>query len=273
MKRMLLGTAAAAALVLAMAGGALADVTVTVDIDKTKDISVTESVTITKDVDISVTVENSVSKAAEVDSLINQTNFDNEACENCAEKIDSIRDSVNVNTGIVTVNQAAGNMNNQGSVLTAAVDRLTRPPPGQPPTVFGYAEAQAAVDQRNGVPIGNEVDSFFIVFRRGEIVDSVNDNIGLVMVNQAPGHMNNQANNVAVAISFDPFGGVALSEAELGQETSNNISSESDATKDVFLWRSMNRNSGVTLANQAGGNMSNQANVLSLGAAAIADSL
>ena len=285
MKRMLLGTAAAAALVLAMAGGAFADVTVTVDIDKTKDISVTETIDIRKDVDITVTVTNSVTKAAEVDSLINQTNFDNKACENCAEKIDSIRDSVDLNTGIVTVNQAAGNMNNQGSVLTAAVDRLT-PPTGNGGTngFFGYAEAQAAVDQRNGthlvrdttpvsVPAPNEVDSFFIVFRRGEIVDSINDNVGLVMVNQAPGHMNNQANNVAVAISFDPFGGVALSEAELGQETSNNISSESDATKDVFLWRSMNRNTGVTLANQAGGNMSNQANVLSLGAAAIASSL
>jgi copper chaperone CopZ len=231
-------------------------------------------------------VINSARKAAEADSFINQTNFNNKACENCAEKIDEILQSVNGNSGIVTVNQAAGNNNNQGSVLTAAIDDFgdgTGNGGTNGTGFFGYAEAQAAVDQRNGWvlneepgahdPAPNEVDSVAILFRESDIVDSINQNLGAVMVNQATGHMNNQANNIVLAVSFDGLGGVALTEAELGQETSNNISSESDVIKSVFMVDSVNGNKGVILVNQAGGNMTNQANVLSLGAAAVSGSL
>jgi hypothetical protein len=276
-KRSLLGSAAA--LVLGFAGSALADVNVFVDVDKTKDISVTVDILIFKNVDITVTVDNSVTKAAEVDSLINQANFDNEACENCAEKIGQILDSVNGNAGIVTVNQASGNMNNQGSVLTAAVD-FPRDDNGggNGDGFFGYAEAQAAVDQLNGVDESREsqpnvVDSANILFREDHIVGSISDNLGIAMVNQAAGQMNNQANNIALAVSFDPFGGVALSEADLGQETSTNTNHESDTFKQAVMRDSVNGNKGVTLVNQGTGNMGNQANVLSFAAAAIGSSL
>jgi hypothetical protein len=196
--------------------------------------------------------------------------------------LDLILDSVNDNWGVVTVNQASGNNNNQGSALTAAVDDYTPPPPVPEPGLGGYAEAQAAVDQKNGVekvepgqfgPDRNIVDSANIIFREGHIIDSINDNIGLVMVNQATGQMNNQANNVAVAISLDPSGGVALSEADLGQETSNNFSHESEADKFAMLTGSVNNNTGVTLVNQGVGNMTNQANVLSVGAVAVGGNL
>ena len=164
MKKSLL--ASAAVIVLGIGQNAMADVSVTVTVNKDKDISVTELITIEKQATVSVTVNNSVTKAAEVDSLINQTNFDNKACENCAEKLDEIINSVSFNSGVTTVNQAAGNMNNQGSVLTAAIDRFT--PPGTPPPpggggFFGYAEAQAATDQKIGE---NEVDSIAIEFGR-----------------------------------------------------------------------------------------------------------
>ena len=274
MKKTLLATAAL--LAIAYAHSAFADVTVTAEISKTKDIDVTVDIDIIKDIDITVTVTNSVTKAAEVDSLINQTNFNNDSCENCAEKIDEIIDSVNSNIGVVTVNQSTGNNNNQGSVLTAAVDDLTPPGGGNGGTngFFGYAEAQGAIDQRNGgVDRGNVVDSDTILFREDRMEGSVSNNLGVAMVNQAAGQMLNQANNVAIAISLDPFGGVALTEGELGQETSNNVNHESDIFKEANILSSVNGNQGVTLVNQGTGNMSNQANLLTVAVTAAAGSL
>ena len=270
MKKTLLATAAL--LAIGFAHSAFADVTVTADISKTKDIDVTVDIDIIKDIDITVTVQNSVTKAAEVDSLINQANFDNESCENCAEKLDEITNSVNLNTGIYTVNQSSGNNNNQGSVLTAAVDVIEEPVNGNGTDGFlGFAEAQGAIDQRNGVdeagaPMPNLVDSGNIIFRDGSITGSISGSTGVVMVNQAPGQMLNQANNVAIAVSLDPHGGVALSEADLGQETSNNDNHESEVTKVGDILNSVNGNTGVTLVNQGVGNMSNQANLLSVAA-------
>lgn len=277
-KKILLGSAAAFALVFA-ASHASADVTVTATIDKTKDISVNEFISIDKVVTIDVIVDITAAKAAEVDSLINQANHGNTACENCAEKLDEIIDSINGNSGIATANQSSGNNNNQGSVLTAAVDNFSPPPQTPTPGQGGFAEAQAAVDQRNGVVEGPErvadaniVDSTNILFRTGQIIDSIGDNLGLVMVNQAPGQMNNQANNVAIAISL-AAGGVALSEADLGQETSNNETRESVTAKNAEISGSVSGNTGITLVNQAVGNMANQANVLSLSAATLGQNL
>ena len=273
MKKALL--ASAALLAIGYAHSAFADVDVTVLVSKDKNISVTENIDITKIINVTVSVENSVTKAAEVDSLINQANFDNEACENCAEKLDQIIDSVNLNTGVYTVNQSSGNNNNQGSVLTAAVDVIEQPngDNGDNGTngFLGFAEAQGAIDQRNGVDeegvsMPNLVDSGNIIFRDGVISGSISDNTGVVMVNQAPGQMLNQANNVAIAVSLDPHGGVALSEADLGQETSTNANHESEVTKVGDILNSVNGNTGVTLVNQGVGNMSNQANLLTVAA-------
>lgn len=283
-RTILLASVAALALGFGFASSsAIADVDVLVTVNKDKDICVNELITITKEIDIIVEVDIDVLKAAEANGLINQANFDNDACENCAEKIDQILDSVNQNEGIASVNQSSGNNNNQGSVLTAAIDSATPPgggppgsDPGEPAGNLGYADAQAHVDQRNGiteaqnprVEAGNAVNSYFILFRQSEIIRSVNGNGGLTMVNQATGQMNNQANNVAIAVAL-AGGGVALSESDLGQETANSISSESDATKVALIDTSVNFNRGVTLVNQSSGNMGNQANELSVGAALV----
>jgi len=269
------------------AAAASADVDVTAVITKTKDITVTETIEKFKNVEIDVIVTLLVNKAAEVDSLINQTNFDNEACENCAEKLDWISKSVNNNTGVVSVNQAAGNNNNQANALSAAVDNEELPPViippeeenGTPSTPGGFAEAQAAVDQVNGgfkavgpppneetlTPAGNLVDSVNIVFREARIEGSINNNLGVVGVNQGTGNMANQANNVGLAIALSI--GVALAEADLGQENSNNVVHERDVLKTAFLYNSVNGNKGIVGVNQSSGNMANQANVAGLAAA------
>jgi hypothetical protein len=261
---------------LALLGGSVAsaDVFVFATIDKEKDVLITEQIQILKQVQLFVAVPLVATKAAESEALVNQTNTRNQACTNCDEKRDTITGSGNNNSGVLSINQAAGNMNNQGNAVSIAVDFVVVDGPA-PPVVresSGFAESQAAVDQLN---TANLVDTVNLLFRSGAINNSLNNNSGVVHVNQAPGNMNNQANALSVAVSLSA--GVALSEADLGQINTVNTVRESDATsgsvlraginKNADIVGSINGNSGVVGVNQAVGNMANQANVVSVAAA------
>lgn len=300
-KQLMVGVASAA---LFAATSAYADVTVTAVIDKTKDITVTQTVTITKTVTADATVIAVADKFAEADALVNQSNHGNRACENCAEKTDIIGPgSINGNAGYVSVNQSAGNMNNQANAVSAAIDSGvfgggsgggTPPPPSQDPGTVGFAEANASVQQINGgfnsttetgatpviTPDANTIDSINILFRDSTITASINGNRGVVQVNQATGQMNNQSNTLALAFSLRE-GGVALSEADLGQFNQNNFVGESDGQhlvgnvatgdglgihKSASINGSINGNIGIIGVNQAAGNLANQANVVSFAA-------
>jgi hypothetical protein len=307
MRKLLMLSVASVAL---LAGAsAYADVTVTATISKTKDITVTESITISTNVSAQSFIDVTADKFAEADAIVNQSNHGNRACENCAEKTDQIGsastsagagDSVSGNTGYVSVNQAAGNMNNQGNAVSVAIDSGTfgggTPPPPPPPTGtgqqaasgVGFAEANASVEQVNGgsgsrgeISVDpNIVDSINIVFRNALITNAINDNTGVVQVNQSPGQMNNQSNVLALAFSERP-GGVALAEADLGQFNQANQSLESDGQqvsgtaiigdgvgihKTASITGSINNNIGIVGVNQAAGNMANQANIVSFSA-------
>jgi hypothetical protein len=289
MKKILYAGVASCALFIANA--ASADVTVLANINKTKDITVTEFITILKTVDLTAFVDITPGKAAEAQGLINQTNYDNTACGNCAEKTDTIDGSITGGTGIANVNQATGNMNNQGNAVSVAWD-VTRPPPVTPPPpdvppgapgASGFANSQAHIDQKNGEDseggsFPNLVDTVNLLFRDATITDSINDNSGIVQVNQNTGNMNNQANQFVLAVSLlgdSQQGGVALSEADLGQVTVANRDQESDSVptddnrsliginKNVSIDGSITGNTGVVNVNQGAGNMSNQANNVS----------
>ena len=253
-------------------GMAYADVTVLATITKDKDKTVLERIDKNKSVELHVAVDVNVIKAAESDALVNQSNDFNEACENCAEKRDFIENSGNFNSGIVTVNQAAGNMNNQASAVSVAIDVRVQPNPAVPqpdPDDRGFAEAQAAADQRNH---DNLVESVNLLFRDTVIAGSFNGNTGVVHVNQAAGNMANQANVLSLAVAFTP--GVALSEADLGQVNAFNTVLESDTGgaefvgvhKSATITASVNGNTGIVGVNQSSGNMANQANVVSFAA-------
>ncbi len=304
MRKLLMLSVASVAL---LAGApAYADVTVTATIDKTKDIVVNESIAISTNVSAVGIVNVTADKFAESDAIVNQSNHGNRACENCAEKTDQIGggstagagDSVSGNTGYVSVNQAAGNMNNQGNAVSVAIDSgAFGGGPVAPPTVtgvVGFAEANASVEQINGgfntstvgvaptsiTPDGNIVDTINVVFRDAIITNAINTNTGVVQVNQSPGQMNNQSNVLSLAFSERP-GGVALSEADLGQFNLNNQSLESDGqtvsgtavvgdgvgiNKSASISGSINGNIGIVGVNQAAGNMANQANIVSFSA-------
>jgi hypothetical protein len=258
---------------LLLAGPAMADVDVYIEYDKDKDIYVYENIYIDKDVDIDVKVVSLPERAAEAEALINQDNKFNEACENCAEKRDIIRDSGSRNNGVVDVNQAAGNMNNQGNAVSIAVDDRQVPPDApdeSPKPGDSYAQAQSAVEQRNH---GNLDDATNLIEKSARIANSFNANAGVVHVNEATGNMANQANSLAMAVGFGE-GGVSIAEADLGQynafndvfESGENHESEvahdGFVNKHVTITGSVNRNSGVVGVNQTAGNMANQANVV-----------
>lgn len=298
MRALLYAGVAAAALLTSTT--ASATVTVTATIDKDKDITVHENITINKTIDLDVTVNLLPGKAAEADGIVNQENYGNTACGNCAEKRDEIINSIGggaggSNIGIVNVNQSTGNMNNQGNAVSVAVDAVRQPPtPGVPdPTPdpnlgdAGFANSQAHIEQVNGreseegnLNTGNTVDTVNLLFRDALIANSINGNRGIVNVNQSPGQMNNQANQVVVAVSLVGTGepGVALSEADLGQVNSFNVAYESDSSpvsgvnpffginKTARIDGSIIGNQGIVNVNQASGNMANQANNVSAAA-------
>lgn len=267
----LLSAVAASALI---ASGAIADVTVTgtVDIctaDLPCQITVTEDLTKTKTVSIDVVIVQQPEKFAEAWTHFNQLNDSNHACENCAEKLAEIINSIgqleNGNTGITSVNQAAGNNINQGTIITIAVDEFTPPqqppPPEQPPGSGGFAESQVAGDQRI---VNHQIHSFNIAFRDALITGSINDNTGITAVNQAVGNVYNQANAISIAVSLQ--NGVALSDAALGQFVTRNTHDEVNVSKHAIVTDSIQSNTGITQVNTSAGNLGNQSNVVSIAA-------
>lgn len=259
MKRALLGSV----VVLFMAVLALparADVDVYANIYKDKDVTVVENIHIYKYVDLAVSVESVGDKAAEADVVGNQVNQDNQACQNCAEKTSELLDSLKWNTGISTANQATGNANNQGNLVSVAVDvGGNGTNGGGPQDGGGFANAQASVEQRN---TDNTVEATLILWRESKIEGSINDNTGITNFNQAAGQLNNQINATALAACLN--GAVALSEADLGQATFGYAVLESVTLKTTLIEDSVQGNTGVTFVNQSSGNAGNQGNVLSL---------
>jgi hypothetical protein len=252
---------------------AMADVDVRARVTKQKDIRIQERINIEKQAVIDARVRREVTKAAESQALVNQTNWNNEVCTNCDEKRDIIVNSGSGNSGVLDINHSAGNMNNQGNAVSIAVDvQIEVPPNGgnEDPRDEGFADSQAHVDQKN---FNNRVDTVNILFRDGLIRDSINNNAGVAHVNQAPGNMANQSNTFSLAVSL-ARGGVALAEADLGQVNRNNRVEESDSrgirdaqfigiNKRADIIGSINGNTGVVGVNQSAGNMANQANVVS----------
>jgi hypothetical protein len=274
---------------------AIAEVHVFATIDKYKDIFVTEDITITKDITVTATVVSTPNSVAEANVVMNQDNTQNSACENCAEKLDTITNSINTNSGISVTNQSAGNNNNQGSSIAVAVDLGSggTPPPTPDPTDTSFANAEASATQQNGwippivdpaaeiivEPVGNYVHAVNLVFRDALITGSIDSNTGVVHVNQATGNNNNQANGLAIAVGLRPGGGVAIAEADLGQfNTYNTVLESNDAgnpdspaqvgiNKSATITGSVNDNTGVIGVNQTVGNMANQANIVAIAAA------
>jgi hypothetical protein len=248
---------------------ALADVDLYVDIKKDKDVEVNEFISIYKDIDFNVEVFLWTKEGAEAKSFVNQKNELNFVDPNFfCDKNDPtiIWNSINDNSGIVGVNQATGNMNNQGNVVSLAItDGATKVDSdfvdGHYFFKGGFAEAQASADQRNKLNLVYEDRSDL---KLDLIKDSINHNKGIVGVNQSVGNMNNQLNQVALAANG--YALVALAETDLGQLNAVNVVETSYGFKIDTICNSINYNKGIVGVNQSAGNMNNQANVVSIAA-------
>jgi hypothetical protein len=258
----------------ALADPAFADVTVTVTVSKDKTITVDESITKEKQFEAIIDVDVTGDGAAEAQALANVLNGGIE--QGNSVDLDGVFyqafigltgvpvfGSINDNTGITQVSQAAGNMQNQGNLVAV----------GLTATGDAFVNAQTEVEQRNlndETTQSSVVNSSFIA----GISDSISDNTGVTQVNQDAGNMNNQTNAVAVAAGIqsgltDAL--VALAEAALGQESSNHVVNHSNNIKTAIIGPgSISGNSGITHVNQSVGMYANQANVVSVAAAVLA---
>jgi len=231
---------------------AFADVDIDVDIEKDKTKVVHETLVKFKAALILVLVLKVTDKAAESETLVNQKNEGNDQF-NFLNNSSSTANSISGN-GIVGVNQASGNMNNQANAVSVAVDGGS----DDSRLFFGgsFAESQAASDQKN------ERNYVLDKFSTSSSTLNTVSGSGIIGVNQASGSMNNQANAVSVAVGVDPA--VSLSEADLGQVNSWN-SAVSIFSRSTATIGTINAN-GIAGVNQSSGHMNNQSNVVSVAA-------
>jgi hypothetical protein len=235
---------------------AFADVDIDVDIEKDKRKIVFEKVVKFKAALILAIVLKITDEAAESETLVNQTNTGNFEFDFFASS--NSTGDVNGNSGITGVNLASGNMNNQANAVSVAVAGGDNNGTNDRSLFIGgsFAESQAGADQKN---YRNDVVTKFW----GSFSNlTVSDNSGITGVNQASGHMNNQANAVSVAIGTAPA--IALSEADLGQVNAWNTAIS--IFSGSFASASVSGNTGITGVNQSSGHMNNQANVVSVAA-------
>lgn len=103
---------------------------------------------------------------------------------------DIIADSINGNSGVVGVNQSSGNMNNQfnSAALAAGLNSDTTGALGE------VTLKQVSADN---------LLVHYAVVRSDTITGSINNNSGIVSVNQASGDMVNQANVHAIAAKLE----------------------------------------------------------------------
>lgn len=254
-------------LVFGLTATAMADVNVYAKITKDKVKTVNETIDIDKTVGIDVEVDVDAVRVSEAEGVLNQRNESNEVRGLVGEEPDEnfrealIEGSIISNLGIVGVNQdGGGNMNNQANVTSMSVV-LDKDGKDKLP---GFANSQASAEQINQ---NNSVDSreYWRADRPHKsdtITDSINENHGIVGVNQSVGNMNNQANMVVIAVAEGAL--VALSEADLGQLNTNNSVNELGTVKIDTITGSINGNTGIVGVNQSTGNMNNQANIVSI---------
>jgi hypothetical protein len=265
---MLLGLAA-------LASPAAADINVIGYVDYDAQYNVHETVSKTKTVDIFVlqNFENGDS-AAEATGVHNQRtsgNYQNRDCVGCQNTQDpnaaipsgpppdapggilaQITSSFLNNDGLVMWNQDVGTASNQANVITAAVVTVD-----QAFTEVFTAAAQHTEGNQSrvrGVAPTSQTNS-------AVISSSVNNNTGVTMLNQNAGFASNQYNSLGVALATKGAT-VALSEADLGQWNSFNITIEGGSIRTATIVNSINNNTGVTAVNQNVGNFNNQATMI-----------
>ncbi len=179
-----------------------------------------------------------------------QINEDNEFTLSNNEYLDKIKDSFTGFKGIGQANQAAGSMNNQGNVVSAAV--TDKQAAWANAEVIDYQLNDHLAFEPNIDPGATFTDL---------IDNSFNKFSGVGQANQASGMANNQNNIVAIAFSTNGAK-VAESDVNLDQVNVNNFIFDSGVTRTNTITGSFNNFQGIGQVNQSAGNFNNQSNIV-----------
>jgi len=180
-----------------------------------------------------------------------QINENNSYCLFDPKYSDKIECSFNDFKGIGQVNQAAGSMNNQANIVSAAVTSKEN--------VWANAEV---IDYQLNVHLVYDPKTIDPNANFSSLIEgSFTKFTGLGQVNQAPGFANNQ-NNV-VAIAFSNCGAkVAEADVNLDQVNVNNYVNDNCIVRTNLVTDSFNGFTGIGQVNQSAGNFNNQANIV-----------
>ncbi|MGE3934846.1 MAG: hypothetical protein AB7F67_16420 [Rhodospirillaceae bacterium] len=281
MKKALLGTTALA-VALGFASVALADADVDAHIDFNKYVNVDEILYVEKALFIKAQPKLTPAGAAEAAAVANighnGNSFNTQSGESSVSLsgdqriiLDAkITDAVHSNSGVISVNYDIGIMNNQGNLVSMGVTQ----------SATAAADSQAETSQHNdgnrmieqgawgysnnttdGMPNGALV---FRSRRTATLDNTVHSQTGITGLNQTSGVMNNQTNSVALAVGLNST--VALSEAALGQASSENSLIATDFSYANSVTNAVRNNTGITHVNQTSGNLNNQSSTIAFSA-------
>jgi len=204
-------------------------------------------------VDVTLTVSGiegveAISSAVSADALVNQTLIGNRLVERDVISTSIMQDTFVDGRGILSVNQASGNINNQANVRVLAFAE------GEG-LLYDLSLATSARSNKNTVIVyGGE--------REDRISNSFGGAVGVVGVNQSAGSLNQQVNVVVlgIGVALGP-GVVALGDATLGETIADNSASGSSNRADIIT-DSFTGFRGIAQVNQSSGDLNVLGNTL-----------
>jgi hypothetical protein len=153
--------------------------------------------------------------------------------------------SGNQNTGLVNVNQASGNLNDQANLR--AIFLSTDP-----------SSAVSLLETTRSVEISNNQIYSSGAIKQDLIQDSFRDSLGVIGINQAAGNLNSQTNTLALAVG----GLITLTEGELGEVSTSNTLPESSGSREDIILNSFAGSHGIFQINQSAGDLNALGNAI-----------
>ncbi len=271
MKKLFQTSALALVLAAGFASPAFADVQVTGTVDVDKRIVINVDTNKDKNVNVNVVYDEELDGSAQSDAIVNATvdsvnvgPIDQSVTDEDINKKALTNDSVNVNQGIVQFNQDAGQVTNQGNVVSVAAVFTGETDAATAVHSEAYADQRVSRSSTRHSEGGENISQLDQVDLVASTINSYNGNTGVAQGNQNVGVGNNQHNILSAAVGDNAM--VALSDAGLGQEVAGNSVRDINTLKDATVSNSLNGNSGIVSVNQSTGAFNNQATVISIAA-------
>jgi len=204
-------------------------------------------------VDVTLTVSGiegveAISSAVSADALVNQALIGNRLVERDVISTSIMQDTFVDGRGILSVNQASGNINNQANVR-----------------VLAFTDGEGVLYDLSLATSARSIKNTVIVYggeREDRISNSFGGAVGIVGVNQSAGSLNQQVNvvvlGIGVALGPDV---VALGDAALGETIADNGASGSSNRADIIT-DSFTGFRGIAQVNQSSGDLNVLGNTL-----------